>query len=111
MFCNNCGSQIDNNAVVCPHCGVATGNFNRTPAQAQNTTNGMAIAGFVLSFFFSLLGLIFSILGLKKSAELGNGRGLAIAGIIISCIELFVWILLIIIIASIASASATLLLR
>lgn len=25
MFCRNCGKEIDDNAVVCVHCGVATG--------------------------------------------------------------------------------------
>lgn len=24
MFCKNCGKEIDNNAAVCIHCGVAT---------------------------------------------------------------------------------------
>lgn len=24
MYCKNCGKQIDNNAVVCVHCGVST---------------------------------------------------------------------------------------
>ena len=23
MFCKNCGQEIDDKAVVCPHCGVA----------------------------------------------------------------------------------------
>lgn len=23
MYCKNCGKEIDDNAVVCPHCGVA----------------------------------------------------------------------------------------
>jgi Domain of unknown function (DUF4190) len=49
-------------------------------------TSGMAIAGFVLSFLCGLLGLIFSILGLLECNRTGmKGRGLAIAGIIISC--------------------------
>lgn len=28
MFCNNCGKEINDNAVVCVHCGVATSNNN-----------------------------------------------------------------------------------
>jgi peptidoglycan/LPS O-acetylase OafA/YrhL len=28
MFCTNCGAQIDDKAVVCPKCGVATINFH-----------------------------------------------------------------------------------
>jgi Tfp pilus assembly protein PilE len=54
-------------------------------------TSGMAIAGFVLSFFCGLLGLIFSILGYsecKRSGGTLGGAGLALAGIIISCISL-----------------------
>ena len=25
MFCKNCGQEIDDKAVVCPHCGVSQG--------------------------------------------------------------------------------------
>ena len=50
-------------------------------------TNGMAIAGFVCSFFFALLGLIFSIIGMQQCKERGdNGYGLAKAGMIISIV-------------------------
>ncbi len=27
MFCSKCGKEIDNDAVVCVHCGCATRNF------------------------------------------------------------------------------------
>lgn len=27
MFCKNCGKEIDDKAVVCVHCGCATGEF------------------------------------------------------------------------------------
>src|SRR5690242_10384417 len=60
-------------------------------------TSGMAIAGFVLSFFCSLLGLIFSIIGYnecKRSDGQVTGDGLALAGIIISIVGMvlsFVW--------------------
>lgn len=56
-------------------------------------TSGMAIAGFVLSFLFSLLGLIFSIIGYnecKKSGGTIGGQGLALAGIIISIFMMLV---------------------
>jgi len=58
-----------------------------------------AIAGFVLSFFgiFAVLGLTFSIVGLSQTKNnQRRGRGLAIAGLIISIIVLiitvFAWI-------------------
>jgi hypothetical protein len=51
----------------------------------------MAIAGFVLSFFCSILGLIFSIIGLNQIKQRGQGgRGLAIAGIVISCVSIVI---------------------
>ncbi len=60
-------------------------------APLPTRTSGMAIAGFVLSFFCSVLGIIFSCIGYsecKKSNGQVTGEGLAIAGIIISIIGL-----------------------
>ena len=59
--------------------------------------NAMAIVGFVLAFLFAPLGLIFSIIGFNRAAEVGDqGRGLSIAGIIISslaiaCLLIFIF--------------------
>ena len=56
-------------------------------------TSGMAIAGFVLSFFCAILGLIFSIIGYneaKKSNGMVTGEGLAIAGIVISILGMLI---------------------
>jgi len=61
------------------------------PPLGPTRTSGMAIAGFVCSFFCGLLGLIFSILGrneCKRSNGTVGGEGLALAGIIISSISL-----------------------
>jgi type II secretory pathway pseudopilin PulG len=54
-------------------------------------TSGLAIAGFVCSFFCGLIGLILSIMGrneCKRSGGTVGGGGLALAGIIISSISL-----------------------
>lgn len=93
-FCTNCGNELVNEAVICPKCGVSA-----SPVQeVQNKpSNGMAIAGFITSFFISILGLIFSIIGLNKSKQTGTGKGLSIAGIIISSISIIATILIIII--------------
>ena len=97
MYCNNCGSQIDDNAVVCIHCGAATPNAQQQePATKQSNT--IALVGFILSFFVALAGLICSIIGLKRAPEYnGNGKGFAIAGIIISAIEMFVAVIIVIV--------------
>lgn len=111
MNCPTCGAANQPNAAFCSQCatnllvppgapppnpyGHAPGMGNPMPygqdpayyAPMPTRTSGMAIAGFVLSFFCSLLGLIFSCIGYsecKKSNGQVTGEGLAIAGIIIS---------------------------
>lgn len=50
-------------------------------------TNTMAVVGFILSFVFSLAGLIVSIIALNQIKRTGEGgRGLALAGVIISSV-------------------------
>jgi hypothetical protein len=57
-------------------------------------TNPMAKWGLGLAFFFSPLGLIFSTIGLIQAGRRGErGRGLAIAGLIISLISITVGLL------------------
>jgi hypothetical protein len=64
--------------------------YYRAPPMPTRTS-GMAIAGFVLSFFCSILGLIFSIMGhneVKRGQGTVSGGGLAVAGIVISLVGL-----------------------
>ena len=91
-FCTNCGNELDDRAIMCPKCGVAL--TQTTNASNGSSSNGMAIAGFILSFFIPLLGLIFSIIGLKRSKETNNGKGLSTAGIIISCVTMVITIII-----------------
>ncbi len=105
-FCTNCGQEISEGNRACTNCGTlvdggspvtTTVNVNNV----QNPTNGFAIAGFIISLVslfccgtLDWLGLIFSIIGLVKAKSLnGSGKGLAIAGIIISCIGLIILII------------------
>lgn len=52
MFCKNCGQEIDDNADVCIHCGVATG--NNTFIGVDNPSH---LAG-VASCCFPIVGII-----------------------------------------------------
>ncbi|HEU4731483.1 MAG TPA: DUF4190 domain-containing protein [Kofleriaceae bacterium] len=61
------------------------------PLPPPSRTSGLAIAGFICSFFCGVLGLILSILGrneCKRSGGMVKGEGLALAGIIISSVFL-----------------------
>ena len=121
MFCPTCGTEVPEGSAFCPTCGTkiaaATTKVEKDeffedvrPAQtaqpvrpaAQTAqpdkltgTNTLAVVGFILAFFASLPALICSIMGLKKSKEYvgENGRGLAIAGIVLSSISLAVTVI------------------
>lgn len=89
MYCRNCGKMIDDEAVMCPHCGVMVKDVTPTP----EFKNGMAIAGFVCSFFIPLLGWVFGGIGLSKASKNnGKGKGFSIAAIVIACVMFFVYL-------------------
>ncbi len=100
MFCKNCGKEIDDRAVFCPHCGAETAVTNAVYSapqypQYKDTTNNMAVIGFILSFFIAIAGLICSIIGYKKAKEEGlDNKGLALAGIIISSLSMAAGVIL-----------------
>ncbi len=114
MFCKNCGKEINDNAVVCPHCGVQVSNVQTTSNASSNENNTIAIVGFVFAFLMPLVGLICSCIGYKKAKNEGlNNKGLALAGIIISAIDIGAYLILVIaLIAGVgcfaASAASTL---
>lgn len=86
MFCENCGEEIKDDAVICPYCGASV--QKPVPRKGSNT---IATVGFVFAFFIPLVGLICSIIGLNNAKRYNvSGKSLAIAGIIISIV---VWIL------------------
>ena len=105
MFCKNCGREIDDKAVVCPQCGVAVAPLNTAAPAETKETNTLAIVGFILSFFIAIAGLICSIIGYRNAPQFGGkGKGLALAGIIISVISMVVVLIyFIILIAAIAA--------
>ena len=60
----------------------------------ERKTNTCAIVGFILSFFCGLAGLIVSIVALSQIKKTGEkGKGLAIAGIVITCVTIILPVL------------------
>ncbi len=98
-YCENCGTRLEDDQIVCPNCGwhnnmnpkdEPTGYINPDGEKAVVPTkniNGFAIAGFVLSFFSPLLGIIFSGIGMSVAPKYKKGyKNLAIAGLAISIV-------------------------
>lgn len=63
MFCRKCGQEIDDEAVVCIHCGCATKDVQPQPAQVVNPSHNepKTILGVVSALFLGLIGLIIGI--------------------------------------------------
>lgn len=68
---------------------------------AEEKTNTLSIVGLVLAFLVNIAGLIVSIIALKQIKETGEkGRGLAIAGIIVSIISMILGIVFAVLLAA-----------
>ena len=128
MYCNNCGAQNPDDSSFCSKCGSKfapqqTPPQQTVPQQQQATaaparkTNGLSIAALVLGLVgilppFAICSIPAIIMGaialnqIKKEPAL-EGKGLALAGLIIGSVILALWILLIIFIVVLAVTSST----
>jgi hypothetical protein len=93
MYCKNCGTELNEKAVICPNCGVPTDNFYndrrnmngyasqpQTPAQQDAPNTGFAVLG----FFFPIVGLILYLVWMNtmplRAKSCGKG---ALIGVIV----------------------------
>lgn len=69
-FCKNCGSQIDDKAVVCPSCGVAQ---EKTPAVVDNGGFGWGLLGCCVPLVGLILFLVWKDTKPKTAKAAGTG--------------------------------------
>lgn len=104
MYCTHCGKEIDDKAVICINCGVPMHSLRTiVPANTAEPkrANSLGIAGFVISILSvwlgvlfcipSILGLVFSIVGMANMKKYNSANGLAIAGLVLSILSLMLW--------------------
>ena len=110
-FCKYCGNQIDDDAKVCSKCGNKVEEFQPTqPAKSKKNQFGIAafvigILGFIPAIFSVLfadyaftyfawfgVSLVFAIVGIVKGVKNHQKIGLAIAGLILTAIDLVITI-------------------
>lgn len=115
MFCKYCGKPLLEEADVCLKCGrfVDKSSSNKnitkqkeealTPTTSSSTGSNyiLAILGFIFSLMpiASIVGFVLSIISLcqYKNKENKNGKGLAIAGLVISSVFLLLFVFIIIV--------------
>ena len=124
-YCTNCGEKVEEYYNVCPRCGTplknnhfvsddnqyrrsnsysSTSDINndkRKSSEGESSFDTFAIVGFVLTFFIPIVGLIFSISGLKST----KNKGFAIAGVILNSIIVLFTIIIILLYISIIRAA------
>ena len=117
-YCAHCGKEVDDNAIVCIHCGCRTtndagysgaNNPNGRTMQSQKGVSLLSILGFIVScvsvvlfvFYYvnynyfvnsgcAVVGAVISAIGLADCKQQNqSGRVLSIIGIIISVISMF----------------------
>lgn len=82
-------------------------NTNSSPAKAQKV-NTLSVIGLIMAFFIPIVGFICSIIGLNQTKKKNEkGRGLAIAGIVISVVVALLQILTLVAIVSSSSITLT----
>ena len=90
MYCSNCGKEMCDEAYVCTACGCLLKEepIMEEKEKEKEKANGMAIAGFICSFFVPILGWVFGGIGLSNAAKMnGKGKGLSIAALVIASVN------------------------
>lgn len=65
MFCGKCGKEINNEAVVCPHCGCAVAG-KAVVKNRSGETSTLSMLAVVFAFLAPIVGLILGIIGMSS---------------------------------------------
>lgn len=86
-YCKNCGSQIDDQAVVCPHCGISQ---NNAPAVVDNGGFGWGVLGCCIPIVGLILFLVWKDTKPKTAKAAGIGALVSVGIAIVYYVIMFV---------------------
>lgn len=93
-YCRNCGSEIDDKAVICPKCGVpqtTVSNYNSNSSINDNGGLGWGILG----FFIPIVGLILFLVWKDTKPKTSKAAGIGALVSVIFWPALYVFIVII----------------
>ena len=87
MYCRNCGKEIDEKAVICPHCGVAVNGMQPNAPQMVNIEdNGNTFGWGVLGCLVPIAGLVLYLIW--KDAKPRTAKAAGIGAIV--CVAILI---------------------
>ena len=101
-YCRNCGTELKDSYKACFNCGtLVDSDKNSNNGNSKSNTNYFAVSGFIVSIvssalccgLFNIVSLGLSIAGLATCKVYNDGKGFAIAGIIISILPMIMIII------------------
>ena len=104
MYCTNCGMQLLDTDNVCPACGKRVEGKNNQTVKPKSENDGMALAALIFSiiglfspeFVFTVLGLVFSIIVLKKEPENSKAKTAKVISVVSIALTIALWLVVII---------------
>lgn len=86
MYCKNCGELIDDNAYVCPKCGVLTN--NELKKQSTDVSVILGIIAICIGIFIPIVAWVCGGIGLSQANKINSksGKILNIIGLILGSI-------------------------
>ena len=89
-FCKNCGKEIDDNSVVCPHCGVI-----QKEELVQNTVDNGGFLWGLLGCCIPIVGLILFLVWRDTKPKTSRAAGIgALVGVI--CVAVYYIVIIVI---------------
>ena len=82
MFCNKCGKEIDDEAVVCIHCGCAVNSAKKPkPVDEDWKTVKISKGMQMLCTFVPIVGIILGFAELCSNSDSGKGNAYLLLGV------------------------------